>query len=97
MSTQANPPNTEQFAFPEVIVGGAARLKCPHCGTKGLDNFIYIEDVQNYRQLISLKGKLLLINSLYKVFDEDGKNERLLCQTCGGECAIPESLTLDWE
>lgn len=89
--------STEQVTIPEVKVGGKAKLTCPHCGTSGLDNFIYIEDVQNYRQLISLKGKRLLINSLYKVFDEGGKNERLLCQTCNGDCAIPENLELDWE
>jgi ribosomal protein S27AE len=97
MSTKASPTHTEQFTLPEVKVGGKDRLTCPHCGTAGLDNFVYLEDVQNFRKLIELKRKLLLIHSYYEVFDEGGKNPRLLCQTCDGECAIPEKLELDWE
>jgi hypothetical protein len=88
---------TAQFALPAVVVGGKARLACPHCGTTGLDNFVYLEDVQNYRKLISLKRRLLLIHSYYQVFDEGSQNPRLLCQTCDGECAIPDNLKLDWE
>jgi hypothetical protein len=97
MSKKANTTTVAQFAYPEVVVGGKGRLTCPHCGTTGLDNFIYLEDVQNYRKLIRLKRKLLMIHSYYQVFDEGGKNPRLLCQTCDGDCAIPDNLELDWE
>ena len=73
MSQQENAATVEPAAapvYPAVIVGGKAKLTCPHCGAKGLDNFIYLEEVQSYRKLISLKRKLLLIYSFYKVFDE---------------------------
>lgn len=100
MSQQENAATVEPVAapvYPAVIVGGKAKLTCPHCGAKGLDNFIYLEEVQSYRKLISLKRKLLLIYSFYKVFDEGAKNPCLVCQTCDKECSIPNELELDWE
>lgn len=89
--------SAEQAGMTLVVVGGKARLTCPHCGAKGLDNFVYMEDVQNYRKLISLNRRLLLIYSYYQVYDESGKNPRLLCQTCDKDCAIPDNMNLDWE
>jgi hypothetical protein len=90
--------NLDPDAIPEARrVRGAAKLACPHCPAQGLENFVYIEDVQNYRKLISLSRGLLMIQSYYQVFDEGSKNPRLLCQSCDKECAIPTKLELDWE
>jgi hypothetical protein len=83
--------------LPLVKVGGKHKLTCPECGAHGLDNFLYLEDVQNYRELISLKQGLLLIRSFYKVFDEGGNNPHLGCKACDADLAIPEALDLDWE
>jgi hypothetical protein len=76
---------------------GIYGLKCPLCGTKGLENFQYLEEIQSYRELIALKDGVLHIHGYYKVFDENGLNPRLLCKTCDGELGIPESLDLDWQ
>jgi hypothetical protein len=80
-----------------VLVGGRHKLTCPHCKTHGLDNFLYLEDVQNYRELISLKADRLVIHSYYQVFDEGGLNPHLLCKTCDKDLAIPEDIDYDWE
>ena len=69
---------------------------CPHCGAEGLDNFCYVEDIMNTRDLISLKNGTLLIQSHYKVVD-DGHNPRLGCRCCDKDSAIPPALDRDWE
>jgi hypothetical protein len=40
---------------------------------------------------------MLLIHSLYKVFDEGGNNPHLGCKKCDADLAIPADLELDWE
>ena len=87
-------PKTE---MPEVKVGGKNRLTCPRCGASGLDNFIYVEDVSNYRSLKTLNRGLLTIESHYDVFDENGDNPHLGCKKCDADLAIPVKLDLDWE
>lgn len=90
------PPGPPEL--PEVIVRPRtkAKLECPHCGTRGLDNFQYIEDIQNIRELTRLAGRTLVLASHYNVAD-DGENPRLYCATCGKECRIPLDLALNWE
>jgi hypothetical protein len=83
---------------PEAVqVLGGARLACPHCGTEGLDNFYYAEDVTSVRELIRLEGGMLVIQSHYDVCDEGSRDARLGCKKCDRDCAIPDDLEYDWE
>ena len=48
----ADQPDAADELLPILVCGeDADGLACPHCGTTGLENFIYIEDIQNFREL----------------------------------------------
>jgi hypothetical protein len=91
-------------------VAGEITLACPHCGTAGLDNFVYVETIENFRELVRidpaeadwvtealhLEAGLLVIRGHYDVAD-DGDDPRLGCKKCDKECLIPEDLDYDFD
>jgi hypothetical protein len=81
--------------MPMVIVKDDTTLVCPHCGAEGLENFTYVEDIQNLRDLENLFEGTLMIQSHYEVAD-DGDNPRLGCKKCDGECRIPDDIECQW-
>ena len=84
----------EPSDLPMVIIKDET-LVCPHCGTEGLENFVYVETIQNFRDLRVMNAEQLVIESHYEVAD-DGDNPRLGCKKCDRECLIPESLDCDF-
>jgi hypothetical protein len=76
--------------------GDETTLVCPHCGTKGVNNFVYAEDAVLFRELIETDGAMIVIRQHYDVNDEDGNNPRLGCKKCDKECVIPEEIEYDF-
>jgi len=81
-----------ELVLPDAKVS-APELICPHCGES--DNFTFYEDISSRRSVngINEQGDLE-IEGFYETdgCDEDGENERLLCDSCLKECRIPDSL-----
>ncbi len=71
-------------------------LVCPYCQANGLETFLYIEDVVNFRKLIRMDDGRLVIESESEVADE-GDNSRLECAVCHKQCAIPPDLGCNFE
>lgn len=87
--------------LPPAFAHADGDLECPHCHAHGLANFAYVEDIQNFRELVGYDEEAdgpagpLYIESHYEVGD-DGENPRLLCRACDWDCAIPEGLKYDF-
>ena len=85
----------EPAELPMVIIKDETTLVCPHCGAEGLENFTYVEDIVNLRDLENLFEGTLVIQSHYEIGD-DGDNPRLGCKKCDKECLIPDTLECEW-
>ncbi len=78
-------------------------LRCPHCnynGKKETENgqgFRYLSDQTTWREVVSLKRGILLIDGRSELYDEDAEsNERLECRSCLAEFPIPPGLETDF-
>jgi hypothetical protein len=80
-----------------VATDAEATLACPHCGTVGLANLFYVEDVPVMRDLVRLEGGTLVTRSPDDDVMGDGRNPRLGCKTCDRDCAIPETIDVDYD
>lgn len=74
----------------------AGELVCPNCTRT---EFVYVEDIQNWRQVLSAMDGRLNIDGLYHTGEgyDDGENGRLCCKNCCTEYALPEQLELTFE
>ena len=76
---------------------------CPHCAITGAENFRYIEDIVNSRQIKEIKVEpiaglvVLVLYAYYSTDGSEGENSRLLCTACGAESRIPEGVDLEFE
>lgn len=78
-------------------------LRCPHCnynGKKETDNgqgFRYLSNQTTWREVVSLKGVVLLIQGSSEIYDEDPETEeRLECRSCLAEFPIPPGLETEF-
>jgi hypothetical protein len=78
-------------------------VRCPHCsynGKKETENgqgFRYLSDQTTWREVVSLKRGILLIQGYSEIYDEDEEsNERLECRSCLAEFPIPPGLEIDF-
>lgn len=78
-------------------------LRCPYCnynGKKETENghgFRYLSDQTTWREVVSLKRGVLLIEGQSEIYDEDAEShERLECRSCLGEFPIPPGLQTDF-
>jgi len=78
-------------------------LRCPHCnynGKKETENgqgFRYLSNQTTWREIVSLKRGVLLIDGRSEIYDEDSEtDERLECRSCLSEFPIPPGLQTDF-
>jgi hypothetical protein len=78
-------------------------LRCPHCnynGKKETENgqgFRYLSDQTTWREVVSLKRGILLVDGRSEIYGEDSEsNERLECRSCLAEFPIPPGLETDF-
>lgn len=63
----------------------------------GSSNFVYVEDIQNARKVLSVEDGKLVIDGLYKTDGyDDGENSRLQCCSCCTEYALPRNLETEF-
>jgi|SRR5215213_9917053 hypothetical protein len=81
----------------------AKTLRCPHCnynGKKVTDNgqgFRYLSNQTTWREVVSLKNGVLLIEGSSTIYYEDPETEeRLECRSCLAEFPIPPGLETDF-
>jgi hypothetical protein len=93
--TQAGTPAKQTFPGPPVD-RDAGGLLCRHCGGR---DFRYVEDIQNWREVIGLQAGTLTIDGLYHTGEgyDDGDNPRLQCANCCSEFPVPDDVAVEFE